>query len=98
MIEWREIEHEDVDMVMHGYLVSQKALQRCGIYKFLNIGSMRDQPRLLQILIKYWDRDTKAFTLDGIPLKLEVEYIYFITGLSCRGKVVNIRAHRGGGA
>ena len=51
VIEWREREHDDVDRVMHGDLPTQKALKRCEIYKFWNIESMRDQPRLLQILI-----------------------------------------------
>ena len=31
--------------------------------------------------------------LDGIPLRLEVEDIYFIIGPSRRGEVVNLRAH-----
>ena len=97
VIEWREREHEDVDRVVHDDLVSQLALQRCGLYKFWNLGSMMDQPRLIQMLTNYWDTYTEVFILDGIPLKIEVEDIYFITGLSRRGKVVILRAHGIGG-
>ena len=43
------------------------------------------------MFMDYWDPDTKDFQLDMMPLRLEVEDIYFITGLSRRGKVVNLR-------
>ena len=49
------------------------------------------------MLVDYWDSDTEAFQNDGIPLRLEVEDIYFITGLSCRGEIVNLRARGVGG-
>ena len=49
------------------------------------------------MFMDYWDPDTNAFMLDGMPLRIEVEDIYFITGLSCLGKVVNIRARGVGG-
>ena len=45
----------------------------------------------------YWDPDSETFQLDGIPLSLEVEEIYFITGFSCRGEVVNLRSRGPGG-
>ena len=49
------------------------------------------------MFMDYLDPNTKAFMLDGIPLRIEVEDIYFITGLSCQVKVVNLRAHGVGG-
>ena len=49
------------------------------------------------MLINYWDPDIEAFQLDGMPLRLEVEDVYFITGLSHRGEVVNLRARGVGG-
>ena len=83
VIQWREIQHEDVDRYLHGDLVSQQALKMRGLYKFWNIGSMMAKPRLLQMLINYWYPDTKAFVLYGMPLNIKVEDIYFIIGLSC---------------
>lgn len=49
------------------------------------------------MLVNYWDPETKAFNLDGKPLRIEVDDIYFITGLPCRGDVVNIKAQGVGG-
>ena len=35
-----------------------------------------------QMLVDYWDPDSKSFQMDGMSLTIEVEDIYFITGLS----------------
>ena len=40
----------------------------------------------------YWDPDFETFHIDGMSLSIEVEDIYFITGLSRRGEVVNLRS------
>ena len=44
------------------------------------------------MLVDYWDPDSESFRLDGMSLTIEVEDIYFITGLSRRGEIVNLRA------
>ena len=49
------------------------------------------------MLVDYWDPDSESFQLDGMSLTIEVEDIYFITGLSRRGEMVNLRARRGPG-
>ena len=64
---------------------------------FWHLSIVRAQPRLLQILMDYWDPDTETFQIDGMPLTLEVEDIYFITGLSRQGEIVNLRARGVGG-
>ena len=84
VLEWHEREHEDVERDVQGDLMAQKYLRAWGLYKFWCLGSLRDKPRLLQMLGDYWDPDTKTFHIDKMPLILEVEDIYFITGLSCR--------------
>ena len=40
--------------------------------------------------------DTDAFILDGKPLKMEVEHIFFLTSFSCQGDVLNFKFHGGG--
>ena len=45
----------------------------------------------------YWDLESEAFQIDGMSLNIEVEDIYFITGLSRRGEVVNLRSCGPGG-
>jgi hypothetical protein len=67
-------------------------LKICGLYTFWALKGMRAQVRLLQLLVNYWDLDTETFNLDGKPLRIEVEDIYFLTGFSRRGEVVNLKA------
>jgi hypothetical protein len=97
VLEWREREHEEVDAAVERDPGVQMALRRCGLYKFWTLKGMRAQVRLLQMLVNHWDPDTEAFNLDGKPLRIEVEDIYFLIGLSCRGEVVNLKA-RGAGS
>jgi hypothetical protein len=92
VLEWREREHEEVDATVERDPGAQLALKICGIYKFWALKGMRDQVRLLQMLVNFWDLDTEAFNLDGKPLRIEVEDIYFLTGLSRRGEVVNLKS------
>ena len=82
VLEWREHEHKDVEEAVHGDLMEQQALRACGIYKFWCLGGLRDKQRLLQMLVDYWDPDSESFQIDGMSLTIEVEDIYFITGLS----------------
>ena len=58
---------------------------------------MRAKPRLLQMLVDYWDLDSESFQIDGMSLTIEVEDTYFITGLSQWGEVVNLRSRGGPG-
>jgi hypothetical protein len=46
--------------------------------------------------VNYWDPNTETFNLDGQPLRIEVEDIYFLTGLSHRGEVVNLKSWKAG--
>ena len=52
---------------------------------------MRSKTSLLQLLIGYWDPDRLLFMVNDEPLPLEVEDIYFPTGLSHRGREANLR-------
>jgi hypothetical protein len=92
VLEWRDNEHEKVDVVVERDLRAQMALKKCGLYKFWDIKGMRAQVRLLQFLIDYWDLDSERFNIDGQPLRIEVEDIYFLMGLLRRGEVVNLKS------
>ena len=98
VLEWREREHVDVEEAVRGDLMAQQALCVCGLYKFWCLGSLRAKPRLLQMLVDYWDPDSESFQIDGMSLMIEVEDIYFITGLPRWGELMNLRSHgpRGG--
>ena len=49
------------------------------------------------MFVDYWDPYMKEFMLNGMLLRLKVEDIYFITGLSQQGKIVNLWVHEVGG-
>ena len=53
VLEWREREHEEVDVVVERYLGDQMDLKICGLYKFWALKGMRAQVRLLQMLVNY---------------------------------------------
>ena len=82
VLEWRERERGDVEETVKGDLMTQQALHACSLYKFWCLGSMRAKPRLLQMLVDYWDPDSEYFHIDRMSLTIEIEDIYFIIGLS----------------
>jgi hypothetical protein len=82
VLEWREREHEEVDVVVDRDPMAQEALKICVLYTFWALKGMRAQVRLLEMLVGYWDPDREIFILNGKPLRIEVEGIYFLTGLS----------------
>ena len=94
VLEWREREHGDVEVVLRGDLMAQQALRACGLYKCCCLGSLRVKPRLLQMLLDYWDPNSESFQIDRMSLTIEVEDIYFITRLSRQGEVVNLRSRK----
>ena len=75
-------EHGEVEEAIRADLMAQQALRACSLYKFWCLGSLRAKPRLLQMLMDYWDPDLEFFHIDGMSLSIEIEDIYFSTGLS----------------
>ena len=49
------------------------------------------------MLVDYWDPDSESFHINGMSLTIEIEDIYFITGLSRWGEVVNLHSRGLGG-
>ena len=82
VLEWREREHGDAEDVVRGDLMAQQALCACGLYKFWCLGGLRAKQTLLQMLVDYWYPHSESFHIDRMFLTIEVEDIYFITGLS----------------
>lgn len=94
MIEWRERENEDVDCRILNNPPSMAALRNCGLVKFFEVPSMRAQPALLQHIINLWDADMWVFRVGDETLALEIDDIYFLTGLSRRGAPINLVGKR----
>ena len=61
VLEWREREHGDVEGAIREDLMAQQALRSCGLYKFWCLGGIRAKPRLLQMLVDYWDPESELF-------------------------------------
>ena len=58
---------------------------------------MKSNVRLLEILVNYWEPEEDCFIIDQMPIRIEVEDIYFITGLSRRGEPVDLHGKPLGG-
>jgi len=89
VVEWREGEHEEEDDAILGNLEATNALQ-CGLLKFFKVPNMKAQKQLLRKLVDYWDLVDEAFIFDEDVLHIEVDDIYFLTGLSRRDLEVSL--------
>lgn len=78
MLEWWEWEHELDDALVLNDDVMMNVLHECGLYKFFLCLNMQSQSLLLQHLVDMWDQ----------ILRLEIEDIYLLTGLSQRGVIL----------
>jgi hypothetical protein len=97
MLEWRETEHEDKYFAVRNDLVIVAALWECGLLKIFKIQGMRVQFKLFEYLVHMWDVDQQVFHMGVHTLSLDIEDIYFLTGLSCRGSHATLTGSRGGG-
>ena len=52
---------------------------------------MRSNVQLLEFFIGYWDDELGDFELQGKILEVDLEYIYFIMGLSRQGTLFNLK-------
>ena len=50
---------------------------------------MKSNVCFIQMLVDHWELEEDCFIIDQMPLRIEVEDIYFITGLSRRGDPVD---------
>ena len=98
VIEWCEREHEGAENEALNHPSIVNALMQCRLLKYFQISSMRSETSLLQLLIGYWDPDRLQFMVNDETLPFEVEDVYFLTGLSCRGREANLRGGRWGDA
>jgi hypothetical protein len=85
MLEWHEREHEEEDYFIGNDPGMVMALRQCGLLKFFKIQGMRAQLRLLEYLVHMWDVNEQAFHVGAHTLTIDIEDIYFLTGLSHRG-------------
>lgn len=75
MLDWREREHEDVDLATINHQPLIDALKTCGLYKFWTIPSMRAQVDFFQWLVDRWNIQDQCFFIGGHQLEMEPEDI-----------------------
>jgi hypothetical protein len=90
-VHWREREHEAANEAVAADLNVMAVLTQCGLVKFFLCPFMHAQPRLLNALVDYWHPDAEEFMIEGKSLVPTTEDIYFLTGLSRRGELVNFQ-------
>ncbi len=95
-ITWREREHTTIDNEVMNDPNALDALRGCGLLKFFKMSNMKANTNFLELLIHYSSMEDDAFMIDQMPLRIEIEDIYFITGLSRRGQVVHLTGKMGG--
>jgi hypothetical protein len=88
-VQCREREHEAISELVAIDPNVVAMLMQCSLLKFFLCPFMCTKTRLLNALIDYWHPDAEAFMLEGQSLMPTTEDIYFLTGLSRRGEVVN---------
>jgi len=97
MLEWKEREHEVNDQAALGDRATIVSLRNCGLLKFFMCPGLRAQPLLLQRMVAMWEPDSQRFLVRDQYLDIEVDDIYFLTGLSRRGDPVEFGSRGGGG-
>ena len=94
MLEWKEREHEPAEMAALHNPACIQALRDCGLLMFFHTHNMRKQVGLLERIVHMWDPDLRVFQVGNQVLEIEIEDIYFFTGLSKQGAPVAIRGQR----
>jgi hypothetical protein len=97
VLEWREREHEDDNDTAKNHPQTIATLRDCGLLKYFRIPGMRAQVRLLEHLVRMWDPDQQVLNVGSHTLMIDIEDIYFLTGLSRRGSYVSLTGNRRGG-
>ena len=96
-ISWREREHSAIDNEVMQDQVSLNILRNCRLLNFFKIPNMKSNVWLLEMLVNYWELEEDYFIIDQMPIRIEVEDIYFITGLSWRREQVDLHGKPLGG-
>ena len=76
-ISWREREHSAIDNEVMQDQVSLNILRNCGLLKFFKMPNMKSNVRLLEMLVKYWEPEEDFFMIDQMPVRIEVEDIFY---------------------
>jgi hypothetical protein len=94
MIEWKEREHEMDDIAAIRSPRTRAALRSYGLPKFFKLQKMKSEVLLLEHIIGLWDINEQGFRIGMQLLTIELEDVYFLTGLSKRGVPIAFTGQR----
>jgi hypothetical protein len=94
MIEWKEREHELNDVAALQSHRSRAALRNYNLLKFFKMQNMKKEVLLLEYMIGLWNTTEQGFQIGTQLLTIELENVYFLTGLSKRGAPVILSGQR----
>jgi hypothetical protein len=94
MLEWKEREHELDDVASLQSPRSRAALRNCGLLKYVKMQKMKKEVLLLEHMIGLWNVAEQGFQMGMQLLTIELEDVYFITGLSKRGAPIVLTGQR----
>ena len=96
MVIWKERQHDNNDAFAERNADCIAALRDCGLLNFFCTPSMVSHERLLEHILRMWNPEQQYFEVGAHILTSEVEYIYFLRGLSRRGAPISLNSSCGG--
>ena len=96
MVIWKERKHDNDDEFAEPNTGCIATLRDCGLLKFFHTPSMVSHEHLLEHILCMWNLEQQYFEVGAHVLTIEVEDIYFLTGLSRRGAPISLTSSRGG--
>ena len=82
MVIWKERQHDNDDAFAELNVGCIATLRDCGLLKFFRTPNMVSHERLLDHILCMWNPEQQYFEVGAHVLTIEVEDIYFQTGLS----------------
>ena len=94
MVIWKERQHDIDDVFAKRNAGCIATLQYYGLLKFLRTLSMESQKHLLEHILWMWNPEQQHFEVGAHILTVEVEDIYFLTGLLRQAPEERILTHK----
>ena len=96
MVIWKERQHENDDAFAERNAGCIATLRDCGLLKFFHTLSMVSHECLLEHILHMWNPEQQYFEVGAHVLTIEVQDIYFLTGLSRQGAPISLTSSCGG--
>ena len=96
MVIWKERTHDNEDAAAERNVGCIATLRDSGLLKLFWTPSMVSHKQLLEHILWMWNPEQQHFKVGGHILTVEVEDIYFLTGLLRWGAPISLTGSQGG--